>query len=186
MESRHEGSEEAKNMPPGAAPAARNLHFQRHSARVKASIRHGLRSSRSVRHWIRDRNRTPRRPPLHALVEQLRQVVGASGCELFVHTIRGPGARLREWERQLDQKPELPISFQRLLELSGNTQDALTELDAECVGRDTRIRFGVHAGAALFIEAPPQMARRVLDAFKDIHPDPDALDKPRGVAADRD
>jgi hypothetical protein len=137
-----------------------------------------------MRHWIRDKDRTPRRLPLHALVQQLREVVGSSGCELFVHRVCGRGARLQEWEKLL-ARARPPVSFQHLLDLSRSGHDGLTDLDAECVGPNARIRFGVHDGAALFIETSPPVARRVVKAFKDIHPDPDALDKPRGVAADR-
>jgi hypothetical protein len=131
-----------------------------------------------MRYWIRDRKLTPQLRPLYELVARVRQALEPTGCQLAVMSARTYGSRLRDWEELVSRDTPLPVSFDLLLEMSRRAereQEWFYDLDVECIGPNTKVRFGLLDRSALFLEAPPQQARQILDGFHDIHPDPDNI-----------
>jgi hypothetical protein len=124
-----------------------------------------------MRYWIRDRERR-HGFPLYELVRRVRRIAGKPGSHWLVHRADGSGVDLQPLLRELSRQRPLSVSYVRLEELCGNPEHALRDLDAECVGPDLRVRFGLYQDAALFVEAPEFAARHILAAFKDIHPSP--------------
>jgi hypothetical protein len=95
-----------------------------------------------------------------------------------VRNARTHGPSLHEWERQVSQDTPVSVSFDQLLTLSRRgerEQDWFYDLDVECIGPNTKVRFGVLDRSALFLEASPPLARQILDGFRNIHPDPDNI-----------
>jgi hypothetical protein len=129
-----------------------------------------------MRYWIRDKEKSPQGVPLQKLVRRvravLRQVEGEPRYQLAVHEARGQGARVDGLEAQLARQRQVPVTFELLDDLSRSPEDWLSELDVECSGPTLALRFGLHEGAALYVDAPRDITVAIMKPFKDIHPDP--------------
>src|SRR5262245_56885144 len=123
-----------------------------------------------MRYWIHDRERSRQAFPLRVRVQRVNRVAGGPGSRWVVHRARGHGAGIQAWHAELAGGQELEVSLQRLGQLTQGNEHWFCDLDAECISATLRVRFGLHDGAALFVEAPVAAARQVAASFKDIHP----------------
>ena len=124
-----------------------------------------------MRYWIRDRERQ-HGFPLYELLRRVRRIAAKPGSHWLVHRADGSGDELESLLRELSRQCPLSVSYLRLEKLCGSGERSLRDLEAECVGPELRVRFGLYQDAALFVEAPGFVARHILAAFKDIHPSP--------------
>jgi hypothetical protein len=137
----------------------------------------------TMRYWIRDKEKRPPGAPLQKLVRRVeavsRQVAGDAGCQLALNEVRGQGARVEALQAELSRQGQVPVTFEVLDDLSHSPEDWLSELDVECSGPAIALRFGLHEGAALYVDAPRDMTVAIMKPFKDIHPDPGWLGQRR-------
>lgn len=124
-----------------------------------------------MRYWIRDREQR-HGFPLYELLRRVRRIAAKPGSHWLIHRAEGSGDELQSLLRELSRQCPLSVSYLRLEKLCGDGEHSLRDLEAECVGPELRVRFGLYQDAALFVEAPQSVARRILAAFKDIHPSP--------------
>lgn len=136
-----------------------------------------------MRYWIRDREKSPHGAPLHKLVRRVRAVLrrasGQPDWRLVINKVRGQGARVDGLEAELTRQQQAPITFELLDDLSRSSEDWLSELEVECSGPPTPLRFGLHDGAVLYVDAPRDISVAIMKPFKDIHPDPGWLGQRR-------
>lgn len=127
-----------------------------------------------MRYWIRDREKRPHGAPLGQLVRRVRELLARRGCVLALNEAHGQGARVDGLELELARRGPVPISFELLDELSRGSEEWLSDLEVEvtCAEPALAFRFGLHDGAALYVDAPRDLSVALLKPFKDIHPDP--------------
>lgn len=136
-----------------------------------------------MRYWIHDKEKSPQGAPLQKLIHRVRAVLrrtaGQPGYQLTVNKARGQGARVDELEGELARQHQVRVTFEQLDDLSSSSEDWLSELEVECTGPAMGLRFGLHDGAALYVDAPLDITVAIVKPFKDIHPDPGWLGQHR-------
>lgn len=119
-------------------------------------------------YWIFDHDDSPQRFPLRQLIAQIRQVVGPTGGQLFLRRSQGYGSQVCQWDELLDGADEIPVSFDELVRLTAESDELFYNLDARWVADKVAFRFGLHDSSALFVDAPPELAKQVTSRFKEV------------------
>ena len=99
-------------------------------------------------YWIFDHDDSPQRFPLRQLIAQIRQVVGPTGGQLFLRRSQ--------------------VSFDELVRLTAESDELFYNLDARWVADKVAFRFGLHDSSALFVDAPPELAKQVTSHFIEV------------------
>ena len=73
-----------------------------------------------------------------------------------------------QWDELLDGADEIPVSFDELVRLTAESDELFYNLDARWVADKLAFRFGLHDSSALFVDAPPELAKQVTSRFKEV------------------
>ncbi len=120
------------------------------------------------RYWIFDHEETPQRFPLRQLIAQICKVVGPKGGQLLLRRSQGYGTQVCQWDELLDQADEIPVSFDQLARLTTETDELFYNLDVRWVTDTVALHFGLHDSTALFVDAPPDLAKQVTASFQQV------------------
>lgn len=120
------------------------------------------------RRWILDRDDTPQGFPLGQLVAKLREIAALGTEPFFVRRARGYGPEVTRLEAALDRVEEVVLSADEMTRLSIGLEEWFYELEVRCATRSGTVFFGVHDSTAMFLDAPPETAGRILDGFRDV------------------
>ena len=120
------------------------------------------------KYWILDREDTPQGFPLRKLVAEIRELARDGDGRFLIRRSQGYGAQVCQWDDRLDQADEISVTADELERLSSGTEEWFYNLDARCVTPTVTIDFGLHDSSALFLDAPPDLAKQVTAKFKEV------------------
>lgn len=121
-----------------------------------------------MRYWIMDNDQTPQRFPLQRLIRRICEVTGVEDATCHLLKVRWYGEWIHELDERLDVEETVRIPLRMLHEVSDGTEEWFYDLDAELP--DANVRFGLHDSTALFVEAEPAIAEKVVAAFSSYRP----------------
>jgi hypothetical protein len=119
------------------------------------------------KYWILDQEDTPQRFPLSRLIDLVRTIACASD-QFLLRRSEGYGAQVRAWNEMLDATDEIVVWADALATISRGNEEWFYDLDARCVTESGVVAFGVHDSTALFVEASPEIARRIVSEFQNV------------------
>jgi hypothetical protein len=125
------------------------------------------------KYFIFDQDPTPQGLPLRRLLLRVREFACTGACQFYVRRSQGYGATVCRWNDLLDRADEFEISAEELERLSFGTEEWFYNLDVKCVTPTETIRFGLHDSSALFIEASPTLAAKIIREFSDVRSSPE-------------
>jgi hypothetical protein len=110
---------------------------------------------------------------LRRLVRRVRDVV--LGADAFTVTkARGYGQHVHDWEELLDTREGIVISAEEVEQLTIGTDEWFYDFEARL--SEPPVCYGLHDSTALFIDAPPSIAKQVVSVFDDVrHSESDSL-----------
>ncbi len=92
--------------------------------------------------------------------------IGLQPFQVWVLRSQGYGARIYQWDELLDKQQQILVDKELFEELSAGIEEWFYDLDARAVSDDLEIKFGLHDSTSLYIDAPPEFAKLIIQSFK--------------------
>ena len=122
-----------------------------------------------MKYWITDEDSTAQRLPLGKMFSLIKNELGDDEVVVQISRSSGYGDQIKAIDNALNTQDsvQLPLAeFERLIK---GTDEWFYDLVASVQSEsEISIRFGLHDSTALFLEAPREFARHIVEQFKNV------------------